>query len=60
MGQLISTLTNTFYEVSTAEEEDRRGEGLRGRRPLWPLSLSHNPQSARSWQRRMEQAGGDI
>jgi hypothetical protein len=24
MGQLISTLTSTFYEASAAEEEDRR------------------------------------
>jgi hypothetical protein len=29
-GQLISTLTRTFYEVSAAEEEDRRRHRSRG------------------------------
>jgi hypothetical protein len=30
MGQLISTFTRTFYEVSAAEEEDRRWHRGRG------------------------------
>jgi arginine/lysine/ornithine decarboxylase len=58
--QLISTLTSTFYEPSAAEEEDRRHGGRHGRRPLWLLSPSRNPQSARSWRQRTGQADGDI
>jgi hypothetical protein len=30
MGQLISTLTRTFYEASAAEEEDQRRRRSRG------------------------------
>jgi hypothetical protein len=37
LGQLISTLTRTFYKASADEEEDRRHGGRRGRRPLWPF-----------------------
>jgi hypothetical protein len=46
IGQLISTLTRTFYEPSAVKEEDWMRGGRRGRRPVWPLSLSRNPQSA--------------
>jgi hypothetical protein len=46
-GQLISTLTWTFYEASAAEEEDRRRRRGRGNSAedgavdvCWPLSPS--------------------